>query len=169
MSSHFGHYQLDWSRIYLASSFCRCEYCDSSDFSNLGTSTKLHVPPFHAATDMPRPPFPPPEKPALRAPDHRQHDRSRGSGLGPPRVAPGRTSAHQHGPARRSARHGLTLVRPLLATMTAIAAAHLTAAVAELRAEDVMCKFLGGWIELRWHGWSVADGFLGPRWGSRDT
>ena len=60
-----------------------------------------------------------------------------------------------------------TLVRPLLATMTALAAPRHTIAlvVAELRAEDVLRDFLEGWIELGWRVWSVAEGLLGPRWG----
>ncbi|KAI0291837.1 putative methyltransferase-domain-containing protein [Russula brevipes] len=60
-----------------------------------------------------------------------------------------------------------TLVRPLLGTMTAIAAPRHTVAVvvAELRAEDVLREFLEGWIELGWCVWSVAEGLLGPRWG----
>jgi hypothetical protein len=60
-----------------------------------------------------------------------------------------------------------TLVRPLLATMTALAAPQHTVAlvVAELRAEDVLRDFLEGWIELGWRVWSIAEGLLGPRWG----
>jgi len=60
-----------------------------------------------------------------------------------------------------------TLVRPLLTTMTAIAAPRHTVAVvvAELRAEDVLREFLEGWIELGWRVWSVAEGVLGARWG----
>jgi hypothetical protein len=60
-----------------------------------------------------------------------------------------------------------TLVRPLLATMTAFAAPRQTVAlvVAELRAEDVLREFLEGWIALGWSVWSVAEGLLGPRWG----
>ncbi|KAI0291840.1 putative methyltransferase-domain-containing protein [Russula brevipes] len=60
-----------------------------------------------------------------------------------------------------------TLVRPLLGTMTAIAAPRHTVAVvvAELRAEDVLREFLEGWIELGWRVWSVAEGLLGARWG----
>ncbi|KAH9989562.1 putative methyltransferase-domain-containing protein [Russula vinacea] len=60
-----------------------------------------------------------------------------------------------------------TLVRPLLTTMTALAAPRHTVAlvVAELRAEDVLRDFLEGWIELGWRVWSIAEGLLGPRWG----
>jgi len=60
-----------------------------------------------------------------------------------------------------------TLVRPLLTTMTALAAPRHTVALvlAELRAEDVLRDFLDGWIELGWRVWSVAEVFLGPRWG----
>lgn len=60
-----------------------------------------------------------------------------------------------------------TLVRPLLATMTALAAPQHTVAlvVAELRAVDVLREFLEGWIGLGWRVWSVAEGLLGPRWG----
>jgi protein N-lysine methyltransferase METTL21D len=60
-----------------------------------------------------------------------------------------------------------TLVRPLLATMTALAVPRHTVAlvVAELRAEDVLREFLEGWIGLGWRVWSIADGFLGARWG----
>ena len=60
-----------------------------------------------------------------------------------------------------------TLVRPLLETMTALAAPRHTVAlvVVELRAEDVLRGFLEGWIALGWNVWSVADGLLGPRWG----
>jgi len=60
-----------------------------------------------------------------------------------------------------------TLVRPLLATMTALAAPRHTVAlvVVELRAEDVLREFLEAWIALGWNVWSVADGLLGPRWG----
>jgi len=60
-----------------------------------------------------------------------------------------------------------TLVRPLLATMTALAAPRHTLAlvVAELRAEDVLREFLEGWIVLGWRVWSVGEGLLGPRWG----
>jgi hypothetical protein len=60
-----------------------------------------------------------------------------------------------------------TLVRPLLSTMTALAAPRHTTAivVAELRAEDVLREFLEGWIALGWSVWSVAEGLLGPRWG----
>jgi hypothetical protein len=60
-----------------------------------------------------------------------------------------------------------SLVRPLLETMTALAAPRHTVAlvVAELRAEDVLREFLEVWIALGWNVWSVADGLLGPRWG----
>ena len=60
-----------------------------------------------------------------------------------------------------------TLVRPLLTTMTALAAPRRTVAlvVAELRAEDVLREFLQGWIALGWSIWSVAEDLLGPRWG----
>lgn len=60
-----------------------------------------------------------------------------------------------------------TLVRPLLATMTALAAPRHTLAlvVAELRAEDVLREFLESWIELGWRVWSVGEGLLGLRWG----
>jgi protein N-lysine methyltransferase METTL21D len=60
-----------------------------------------------------------------------------------------------------------TLVRPLLATMSALARPWHTVAlvVAELRAEDVLCEFLERWIVLGWRVWSVADGLLGARWG----
>jgi hypothetical protein len=60
-----------------------------------------------------------------------------------------------------------TLVRPLLTTMTALAAPRRTVAivVVELRAEDVLREFLRGWIALGWSIWSVADDLLGPRWG----
>ena len=62
------------------------------------------------------------------------------------------------------------LLRPLLTTMTALAAPRHTIAfvVAELRAEDMLRDFLEGWIELGIVGlrvWSVAEGLLGPRWG----
>jgi protein N-lysine methyltransferase METTL21D len=68
-----------------------------------------------------------------------------------------------------------TLVRPLLATMSALALPRHTVAlalprhtvalvVAELRAEDVLREFLEGWIVLGWRIWSVADGLLGARW-----
>jgi hypothetical protein len=60
-----------------------------------------------------------------------------------------------------------TLVRPLLETMTTLAAPRHTVAlvVAELRAEDVLRDFLEGWIMLGWSVWSVAEGLLRPRWG----
>jgi hypothetical protein len=60
-----------------------------------------------------------------------------------------------------------TLVRPLLATMTALAVPRRTLAlvVAELRAEDVLRDFLESWIELGWRMWSVGEGLLGARWG----
>ncbi|KAF8491621.1 putative methyltransferase-domain-containing protein, partial [Russula emetica] len=60
-----------------------------------------------------------------------------------------------------------TLVRPLLTTMTALAAPGHTLAlvVAELRAEDALRDFMEGWIGLGWHMWSVAESLLGPRWG----
>jgi Lysine methyltransferase len=59
-----------------------------------------------------------------------------------------------------------TLVRPLLATMTALAEPQHTVAlvVAELRAGDVLREFLEGWIGLGWRVWSVGDGLLGARW-----
>jgi hypothetical protein len=58
-----------------------------------------------------------------------------------------------------------TLVRPLFATMTAIAVARNAVIVVELRAVDVPGGFLEGWIELG-GVWSVAEGregLLGPR------
>ncbi|KAI0306141.1 hypothetical protein B0F90DRAFT_1814934 [Multifurca ochricompacta] len=60
-----------------------------------------------------------------------------------------------------------TLVRPLLATMTALAVPRHTVAlvVAELRAEDVLREFLEEWIASGWSVWSVAEGLLGARWG----
>jgi protein N-lysine methyltransferase METTL21D len=60
-----------------------------------------------------------------------------------------------------------TLVRPLLETMTTLAAPRHTVAlvVAELRAEDVLREFLEGWIMHGWTVWSVAEGLLRPRWG----
>ena len=60
-----------------------------------------------------------------------------------------------------------TLVRPLLTTLTALAAPRRTVAlvVAELRAEDVLREFLQGWLALGWSMWSVAEDLLGPRWG----
>jgi len=60
-----------------------------------------------------------------------------------------------------------TLVRPLLATMTALARPRHTVAlvVAELRAENVLREFMEEWIGLGWSVWSVGEYFLGPRWG----
>jgi protein N-lysine methyltransferase METTL21D len=61
------------------------------------------------------------------------------------------------------------LVRPLLTTVTALAAPTLrhtvALVVAELRGEDALRDFLEGWIGLGWRVWSVAEGLLGPRWG----
>jgi len=50
-----------------------------------------------------------------------------------------------------------TLVRPLLMTMTTLAAPRRAVAlvVVEFRAEDVLREFLQGWIALEWYGASL--------------
>jgi hypothetical protein len=213
-----SHYQLDSSRIYLASSFCRWYYgsytsqsqlavaCSTTrsssrrTFSNLGTNFKslplslslgvaltssyppkkrrsgtgllaLGLSPLarrYTATDMPALlpllrrnllSVPPTTADAITVaaldwtlPTLRQVDVS----MDPPDVL-----------LIVDCIYHPTLVRPLLSTMTAIAAPRHTVAVvvAELRAEDVLREFLEGWIELGWRVWSVGEGLLGARWG----